>query len=575
MSTKGRTAEALAFWGLVLLALALCAWRWSAQVSGVSAEQAESLLLARSWVDGVGLRLTAASSSSPGPANLPWLFVQALVLRGGLAPEVWLPRVSIALLGLALVAVALRGAWVWRRSVQLEDALPALALSVATATAEAAALGSGSVAWVLALSVVAIVMGRGLSTGVSTAPAVAIGALCLLRPSAIWLLVSSTPAWWVAARVEGRPGLKEALRFLFTGAFVAGLVFVFRFFVLGALPLEGLFPSDLGRESTLAFLARQSIWFWAALSGALVATVWHRFHLRGGGTVLAWVLMTVVLANWIPSPRTLFLGCVPLLAMLVGDGLSAARQGLEKGRERPLRLLSWGAFFGLTVMLGLAAAASYALGPVMQARGEVAPRQDLRDELSRRGLRQPLIAWSDAVEAASLFPDARVVVINAPTLALEDLLVSEGPPDLVDLRVSVEGMPRLAASMSPGPGAWWLAEQSPDDDPRCPEGRLGLLSTTGTQLVAQLEKDVADEQLQRGLSRWRCALGALDAAQLPDAQSRRTFAEMVEGRSTVFEQQGRMELAVRAASLAASVESEDVQRRARAERLRARWLSSR
>lgn len=574
MSTRGRTGEALAFWLLLLLSLALFAWRWSGQASGLSAEQAESLLLARSWVDGLGLRLTAASSASAGPANLAWFFVQALVLRAGAAPEAWLPRVSLLLSSLALVAVALRSAWVWRRPLQVEDALPALGLSVATATAEAAALGSGSAAWVLALAVVAIVMGRGLSTGVSAGPALAIGALCLLRPSAIWLLVATTPAWWVAARVEGRPAVREALRFLLAGAFVAALVFLFRFLTLGALPLEGVFPSDEGRESTLAFLSRQAFWFWAALAGALLAGVWRRFHLRGGGTVVAWVSMTVVLANWTPSARTLFLGCVPLLAMLVGDGLSASREKLAE-RERPLRVLAWLAFFGLTVMLGLAAASSYALDPLMPVRVSATPRPELRAELTRRGLRQPLVAWSDGVEGAALFPEARVVEVKAPTLALEDLLVSEGPPDLVDLRIDVEGMPRLGASMGPGPGGWWLAEQSPDDDPRCPEGRLALLSTTSAQLVAQLKQDVADEQLQRALSRWRCALGALEAAQLPDAQARRALAELVDGRSKVFEQQGRLELALRAASLAASVDAEDVQRRARAERLRARWLDAR
>ena len=53
------------------------------------------------------------------------------------------------------------------------------------------------------------------------------------------------------------------------------------------------------------------------------------------------------------------------------------------------------------------------------------------------------------------------------------------------------------------------------------------------------------------------------------------MAEAVGARSTVFESQGRLELALRAASLAASLDGEDIQRRARAERLRTRWLSAR
>jgi len=457
--------------------------------------------------------------------------------------------------------------------VQLEDAFPAVGLSLVTAMAEAAALGSGSSGWVLALACVVLLMGRGLSTGTSSAAAIAIGALCLLRPSALWLLLVTVPAWWVAARVEGRPGLREALRFLVTGLFVAGLVLGFRFLVLGSLPLEGMFPSDEGSAHTLEFLSRQSRWFFAALAGALIAGVWRRFHLRGGGTVLTWVLMTLALANWTDSARTLFLGCVPLLAMLVGDGLSAARTGFE-GEHAPLRTLSGLAFVSLLLLLFLAAATSYSLGPIMPIAVAPTPRADLGAELARRGVRQPLIAWTDAVEAAALFPNARVVV-GKPSLELEDLLVSEGPPDVVDLRIALEGMPRLAAAVAPGPGAWWLAEQSPDDDPRCPEGRLALLSTTPEQLVGQLEADVTEEQAQRGLSRWRCALGALDAEQLPDPRARRVLAEQVAAKAELFERQGRLELAVRAASLAASLDGEDVQRRARAERLRTRWLSGR
>lgn len=574
MSGPRRAAEVLGFWSLLILALAVFCWRWSGQASGLSAEQAESLVLARSLVDGLGLRLTAGSTSLAGPANLLWLGVQALVLRLGAPPELWLPRLSFLLLGLSLVAVALKGAWVWRRQVQIEDVLPALSLSFVTATAEAAALGSGAAGWVLGLAVVSVLMGRGLSTGKGTVPSLAIGALCLFRPSAVWLLLATTPAWWVAAKLEGRPALKESLRFLGGGLFVVALIFGFRFLALGALPLEGFFPSAEGRGGTLEFLSRQARWFWAALAGALVAGVWRRFHLRGGGTVLAWVLMTIVLASWTGSARTLFLGCVPLLAMLVGDGLSASREGFG-GQEPSLRWLSWSAFLGLTVLLALAAGASFALGPIMTSAAAPVPRPDLREELARRGLRQPLVAWSDGVEAAALFPDARVVVVTDTSPAVEDLLVSEGPPDLVDLRISIERLPRLAATLTPGPGGWWLAEQSPDDDPRCPEGRLSLLSTSPQQLLSQLEADLAEEQAQRALSRWRCALGAFDEAQLPDARSRRAFAQTVAARSLLFEQQGRLELALRAASLAASLEGEEVQRRARAERLRARWLSSR
>ncbi len=573
MISRGRRGETLAFWALLVMSLGVFLWRWSAHTFGLSAEQSESLLLARSIVDGLGLRLTAWSTPSAGPQNLPWLAVQAAVLRANASPEVWLPRLSLLLMSLSLVVVAFRSSWVWRRPVQVEDVFPALGLSMATAAAEVAGLGSGSSGWVLALGVAAVLTGRGMATGKTSAAALAIGALCLFRPAAGWLLLATVPTWWIAARVEGRPALREAFRFALAGAFVVGLVFGFRSVVLGSLPVEGLLPSQAGRAATAAFLVRQSRWFWAAIAGALVAGVWRRFQLRGGGTVLAWVLVTVVLANWTDSARGLFLGCVPLLAMLVGEGLSAAREGANQQTPRPLRSLAWAAFCGLAVLLSLAAATSFSLGPVMEVASSPTVRPEVREELQRRGLRQPLVAWSDGVEAAALFPDARVVVVAGPSLSVEDLLMSEGPPDVLDSRVVVEGWPRLATAMTSGPGAWWLAEQSPDDDPRCPDGRLALLSTSPQQLLAQLEADVAEDQAQRGLSRWRCALGALSSTQLPDARARRVAAQTVGARSVVLEQQGRLELAVRAASLAASLDGENVQRRARAERLRSRWLS--
>ncbi len=575
MTPSRRVLEGVGFVVLLAAALALFAWRCLGQTWGLSADQAESLTLARSLVEGFGLRLTPASSVSAGPPNLAWLFAQVAVLRLGLEPALWLPRVAAGFLGLALVTVALRGAWVWRRVPRLEDALPVLGLSLATAMAEAAALGSGASIWVFALALVSIALGRGLGTGRGTSTGLAIGALSLLRPSAAWLLLASGPAWWIAARLEGRRATRETARFIVAGLFAIGLIFGARFTLWGALPLEGVWPSEDGVPRTLEFLGRQSRWFWAALTGTLIAAVWRRFHLRGGGTLLAWVLMTVLLACWTDAPRALFLGCVPLLAMLVGDGLSAARDGVLVVRsERPLVRLSWAGFGAGMVMLSLATLGSYALGPIMGVWAPVEPRPALRDEWVRRDLQQPLVAWTDGAEAAVLFPGARVVVFarNAGR-EVEDLLLSEGPPDVVDARIPIERMPGLAAFLEAGPGgARWLSEQSPDEDPRCPEGRLALLSTTPEDLAIQVEQAIAEEQLQRGLQRWRCARAALEEAQLPSRERRQQLSSRAAARATEFERQGRLELAVRAASLATELSDEDVTLRSRTERLRTRWL---
>ena len=55
--------------------------------------------------------------------------------------------------------------------------------------------------------------------------------------------------------------------------------------------------------------------------------------------------------------------------MLVGDGLSAAREGAMRTGEGAHRSLSWAAFICLAVLLALASGGVVALGPIMRVRG--------------------------------------------------------------------------------------------------------------------------------------------------------------------------------------------------------------
>ncbi len=548
-------------------------WRWAQQAGGLSAGEAESLVLAKSFVEGEGLRLTPFSSAQPGPPSVAWFLVEAAVIGLGGEPVTWLPRLALGCLLAMLVLVSLRGALVWRRGVRADDALPALALAAATALAEAGALGSGACAWALALTCAAVVVGRGLSSGAVAPAGVVMGALCLFRPSAVWLVAASAVAWWLAARVEGRRATREAAGFLLAGFFVAAVVFGARLLLLGELPLEGVWPAAVGTEATVSFVNRQARWIFAAFTGLLVACVWRRFHLRGGATLLAWVAMTVVLSMWTSNARGLFLGALPLLAMVVGEGLSAAREAtLDAGLETSLRGVGWAGLLACVVMTALAAVYSYLLEPVMPRTEAAAPRPELTVALRERSPGQPLVVWTDGVEAAALFPFARVVVAKTPSAALEDLLLSEGPPDVVDARLEV---PRLDAVLTESEnGVRWLAGASADDDVRCPGGRLALVSLSADELFQELRADANASAFSRGLSRWRCALAALKAEQLPPAPSRRVLGDEVAALSQALEAKGEFEASLRAASLAASLTSEEVHLRARAERLRRRFLAA-
>lgn len=571
--TSRRAVEAVVTLLLMLAALGTFVVRWQAHPSGLAEDQSESLALARSLASGLGPRLTAASSPSLGPPNLVWLGTQWSIVELGASQATWLPRLGLGFALLALLLVGLRGAWTWRRWPRLEDAVPVWGLSLATALVEAAALGSAAVSWTLALTAVAVVLGRWLGSARAGTTGVLLGALCVVRPAAAWLFLAAAPAWWLAARMEGRRPLGEVARFLAAGGLATAVVALFRLTVFGAVHWEGLVPAVTGVEATLEFVARQSGWFWAALGATLLAAVWRRFHLRGGGTMLAWVAMTLGLACWTEQPRSLFLGCLTLLAMLVGEGLSAARDRAQAPEaDGVLSRLAWVGLTGLAVVTLLAARTSFTLGAIMPVVREVVRTPAFDDEFSRRGLQEPLVAWSDAGEAAVLFPRARVVVVRRASRELEDLLVTEGPPDVVDGRVMLEAMPALAVQLAPGPGgSRWLAEQSQDDDPRCPGGRLALLTVSSEQVLSLIEQDVEAGRVDVALSRWRCALAAVSAEHLPSREARVSVARRWIAQSELAEREGRAEGALRLASLAATVSGEDPAMRGRAERLRRAW----
>lgn len=356
--TSKRTVEVLSFGALLVAALGIVGWRWAASPVGLSGDQLESLALARSWVNGLGLRLAEGAPLSPAPVNLPWFVIQAGVLLAQLSPEASLPWFSLLFLGLTLVLIAFRGALAWRRQVQIEDVLPALALSLAGMNVQAAKSGSGAVVWLLLLAVSAVTVGRGFETGKRVWASLAVGVLAFFFPLAIWLIPSAGVVWWVTARRARRAATSEALGFVAGALAVASAVFLVRWLV-GA-PLLGQFPAELGPSYTRLFLELQSAWFWAALAATFVAALWRRLHFRAGGLALMWFAVLVVLAPWSASSEAILLGGMALLAMLVGDGLSAAREGATRTEDASFRGLSWTAYVGLTALLVLAATASYA-----------------------------------------------------------------------------------------------------------------------------------------------------------------------------------------------------------------------
>src|SRR5262249_27677400 len=156
--------------------------------------------------------------------------------------------------------------------------------------------------------------------------------------------------------------------------------------------------------------------------------------------------------------------------------------------------------------------------------------------------------------------------------ALEDYLVSEGVPALVDIHGpsgSLRDYPRLMAQLQQlEPMLFIVRGLSAREDPRCPGGKDATLALSAAQLLATLEREAREGEAETALRRWRCAWAYQPLDALPNAADRERLARSLDEQARRAESEGNLLQALRRSSLATLLTQGNAHRRRYTESLR-------
>lgn len=577
MKSRWARLEGIAWGALLVATCGLFAWYCHGLPLALAEESRASLAWARTIAEIGSPRLTWGGAVEEGFPSAAWLALQVLLLEAGLDATRWL-RVVTCVSGAALVLVTgLFGPVVFRRAPRLEDAMPAVALALNAFVARAAVDGTETSLWSFAVLVVAMVVTRSFARARPRLAGVAVALLALVRPEAVLLVPPTFAAWWLAARLargeQPRRPTIEALTLVTASLFVLALAWGARFLVFADF-WPTMPPSS--RPDAATFAAQHANWVWTAVAGLLVTVVWRRFVPGGTGLAALWAA-ALLLGALLPGAAPIAAAAVPLLAVVAGAGVSSARDALRLPGG-PARGLVWASLCGVGVTLASTTMMKRATVNAPEPAPSVAP---LASGLRAHGVERPFVATDRPLEVAADLRSARLLAVRKADLehprVLDDRLTSEGPPDIA-IGEWLGALP-MAQAVLVAPddeldgGAWVLGNQSQDEDPRCPDGKLSLVGLTPELLIEQLERDLGSGQPARALQRWVCAAAYLPDDQLPSALAREPIVAQALAHARELEAQGQLEAAVRHLSLATLLEDEDPHLRRRTERLRARWLS--
>ena len=209
----------------------------------------------------------------------------------------------------------------------------------------------------------------------------------------------------------------------------------------------------------------------------------------------------------------------------------------------------------------------------------------VREMADRLGQARPLLGYPDLGGQAMVLRQAEVIDVagladytlahhagNYP--ALEDYLVSEGPPVLLDAHGPsghLRGFQQLMSQFRPvGEDHWVLVGLSDKEDPRCPGGKDAALAPDREALTRLFEQDIQEGAAERGLKRWRCVFAYKPLKELPTRDALERLADLAEERGEALEQEGKLIPALRHYSLATLLDRGDAHRRRKTEALRAR-----
>ena len=556
-------------------------------------DAAISIAYGHSLFSGGGLRLTPASQAVEGFSNPSWVLllgVSGPLHVDALAFSRWL---GIALGALALVFVALAVPAATGRRLRPVDVVGSILVAASPNYAYwiCSGMESGLHALLLSASVWALVrdfrLGRGLTSGFVLA------GLALTRPEAPLVILAAAALWasWLLG-VRRRPGRPE-LVLVGALAAVAGAYLVFRWAYFARLLPNTYYAKQYWNfrpeEYLLGFARAYPLPLAvSAVLGALGLV--SRSTRRPASLALAFILCDVVFvwvvkADWMAQWR--FLAPLwPMLGILVGSGLCA----ISERSSRASLPVPW----QVVPLLACLGTLCLALPPELSRFGSA--RRDagfpatfvrdnalrLRQRLRELGVEQARVGLADIGGTGLALRGDRVLDIagladyaladqggNFP--AMEDYLVGEGLPDLVDAHGPsghVASFARLMRHYRPiGGGVWLLAGLEPGRDPRCPGGAVGPVLATGVaELRRQLDGLIDASDPGRAVDLVRC----IQAHRPAVFSELRSFSPRAVEASVRAERAGGLEWALRFSSLATILADENAHLRRRTEQLRRR-----
>jgi hypothetical protein len=162
----------------------------------------------------------------------------------------------------------------------------------------------------------------------------------------------------------------------------------------------------------------------------------------------------------------------------------------------------------------------------------------------------------------------------------EDYMANEGPPSLVlawGPGNFFSGTQYAHATYDDiGNGKWFLKGLTPDQDPRCPDGKASVLAQSVPSLRQALLAETRSNDPTRALRRWRCAYTYRSDKDLPTLAQRAEVARLAAQLGARARAEKKRRLALRHYSLCAVLGSKQVRLsvhcRKQAEQLRERIL---
>jgi hypothetical protein len=562
-----------------------------------------SLAYGHTFFSGQGLRLTPHSPPVEGFSNPLWTLLLGLSLPLRLEPASYAHVLGIAFGVLALPVFSLWGPAAEDRRVRLEDTLGPIvaALNPTYAYWISSGMETGLQAFLMGLSGLFVL--RELRTGGSSHVGWALGFLCLTRPEGVLYAAAAGALWVVSRGLERRwPGRQEWRIGAWLLALVGGWMLV------RWLYFADLLPNTYYAKSTWDFQAEQYLQnFWntypllcqLTLAGAVMGWVGNRADVRRAVLASLFLVCGVYFVwsakgDWMREWRFLA-PLVPLLGVAMAAGLSGLR-------NLSARLATWGAIWPARVLCTVAVAgvlipgvpalrASIQRAPGVKANAElpyafiVESFKKVRPRTTSLGQLRPLLAYPDIGGMAMVMRNAEIIDVAGLAdyavasharrfPALEDYLISEGPPILLDVHGPSGHLGNLQRLMAQfhfiGGSTFMLNGLTPTEDPRCPEGKAATLAMDAGALAQRFEQEIREDQAQQALRRWRCVSAYKPRQELPDEDTLERLADLANTRGDALVGERKLEPALRQYSLATLLDDGNAHRRRKTERLRAR-----